>query len=98
MVTHVNNFLHSVFSEVSLNLGDKQITASNQEYAYKGYFKTSISSAQLHGKSYLSGEMYYKDKLPSKVDGSSADVNDGLSKCFTRGKKSIKLIWWGAYD
>ena len=48
-VTPVNNFLHSLFSEVSLILGDKQITASDQEYAYKAYFKTIIEVAQLHG-------------------------------------------------
>ena len=63
-VMPVNNILHSLFSEVSLSLGDKNITASDQEYAYKAFLKATISSAQLHGKSFLSAEMYYKDKMP----------------------------------
>lgn len=79
-VSPVNNFFHSLFSEVSLHLGDKIITASDQEYAYKAYFMTILSQKKISGKSYLSAEMFYKDRQFNELDPAKTDANDGITK------------------
>jgi hypothetical protein len=89
-VTPVNNTLHSLFNEVQVYLGDKLISSSGQDYAYKAYITTALFSSGLADKSYLALEMYYKDKIAANGDRDpeKAKEYDGLKKRYERSRLS----------
>ena len=60
-VAGVNNFLHSMFNNVSLLLNDVPVTQSNVNYAYRSYLTKVLSYGAEAGKSYLQSEGFFKD-------------------------------------
>ncbi len=90
-VSPINNTFHSIFSAVSIQLGDKPITSNDQEYPYKAYLKTLASSDMLNHKSFLTVEMFYKDKSLSERNPDNAEKTDGLYLRHERCKKSAKM-------
>jgi hypothetical protein len=57
----VNNFLHSLFSQVDVQLEGTTITSSNATYAYRAYIETLLSFNKSSKSTQLSTAMYYKD-------------------------------------
>ena len=45
LVTHVNNILHPIFSNVELYINNQQIYNSNEFYAYKSYISNNVNGA-----------------------------------------------------
>ena len=46
----VNNFLHSMFQQVTIHLNDTQITSPSSYYAYKSYIETVLSYGREYKK------------------------------------------------
>jgi hypothetical protein len=58
----VNNFLHSLFSQVDVSLNGTLITSSMNTYAYRVYIETLLSYGVDAKTSQLTSALFYKDK------------------------------------
>ena len=57
----VNNFMHSLWSQIDLSIGDAQTSLSLQTYPYKAYIETILGSTQHSRRTYLAGAIYNED-------------------------------------
>src|SRR5208282_6679697 len=79
----VNNFLHSLFSQVDVSLNRTLITSSTNTYPYRAYIEDLLSYDQSAKSSQLTACLFYKDEA-GKMDKTSphavnyADRNTGL--------------------
>jgi hypothetical protein len=58
----VNNFLHSLFSQVDVSLNGTLITSSMNTYAYRAYIETLLSYGADAKTSQLTSALFYKDE------------------------------------
>ncbi len=73
----VNLFLHSIFKQVDLVLGDTLVSHSEDTYSYRAYLETLLSYGVDAKKSQLTAALWYKDT--STHMGAHAD-NTGYQK------------------
>ena len=57
----INNFMHSIFSDVSLTVGDKQIEGGNFMYPQRAYFHNLLSYSSTTKKGLLRASGWTKD-------------------------------------
>src|SRR6267154_1969000 len=57
----VNNFMHSIWSQIDLAIGDAQTSISLQTYPYRAYIETILGSTARGRKTYLEASMYNDD-------------------------------------
>ena len=57
----VNNFLHSLFSQVNINISNQNVEISNDSYALRSYLENLISFNKLEKHSCLVGDIFEKD-------------------------------------
>jgi hypothetical protein len=98
----VNNFLHSLFSQVDISLNGTLITNSTNTYPYRAYIETLLSYGPPAKKSHLTASLYFKDdaahpsspmdKPNPKAEG--ADRNNGLRKraAYTSESNEVDMI------
>lgn len=89
----VNNFLHSLFSQVDVSLNGTLITSSTNTYAYRSYIETLLSYGADAKSSQLTSALFYKDEA-GKMDRSdplAADRNSGLATRRTFGAESREI-------
>ena len=67
-VSTVNNFLHSLWSQIDLSIGDSQTTTSLQTYPYRAYFETILYSTPQSRKSHLASCLFFEDEMTTKKD------------------------------
>jgi hypothetical protein len=67
-ISTVNNFLHSIFKQIDLSIGDRTVTESYQTYGYKCDIETRLAKSREVKKSYLTGSLWYADD-PENPDG-----------------------------
>jgi hypothetical protein len=94
----VNNFLHSLFSQVDVTLNGTMITNSTNTYPYRAYIETLLSYGPPAKKSHLTASLFFKDEA-GKMDVSDpkaavADGNKGLAKraSFTSESAEVDMI------
>lgn len=95
----VNNFLHSLFSQVDISLNGTLITSSTNTYAYRAYIETLLSYGSDAKSSQLTSALFYKDEA-GKMDKSNplaenaVDKNSGLTKrqAFSATSREIDMI------
>ena len=61
VVGPVNNFLHSMFSQVKIRLNDKDVENSNSYYHYKAYFENLLSYGSEAKRTFLANEGWLDD-------------------------------------
>jgi hypothetical protein len=81
----VNNFLHSLFSQVDVSLNGTLITSSTNTYAYRAYIETLLSYGSDAKSSQLTSALFYKDEAgkmdkPNPLAANAVDKNSGLAK------------------
>ena len=59
----INNFLHSMFSQVDFTIQNKLITSTTTHYPYKAMIQKILSYGTDAKKSHLTSQLYFKDKL-----------------------------------
>jgi hypothetical protein len=84
----VNNFMHSVFSDVKLIIGERQLEGGIHLYPYRAYFNNLFSFDSACKKSFLNAQGFAKD-TSGKMD--SYDENEGFRKRLNKSRNS-KLI------
>lgn len=57
----VNLFLHALFSDIQVNLGDRIITPATGMYPYRAYIETLLNYGPAAKQSLLTSSLYYKD-------------------------------------
>ena len=94
----VNNFLHSMFSQIDVSLNGTLITSSTNTYPYRAYIENLLSYGVDAKESQLTAALFYKDRA-GKMDApnphsAAADVNTGLKKRaeFTNGNRVVDMI------
>ena len=67
LVTHVNNILHSIFSNVEVYINNQQIYNSNGLYAHKSYISNNFKGAISEYKGVLHCARYDYEELPEEI-------------------------------
>lgn len=76
LVGPVNNFLHSIFSQVDVSLNQKLVSPTSNNYAYRAYIETLLNYSEEAKKSHL-GTVLWCDDTAGSMDNTS-DGNEGL--------------------
>ena len=76
-VVPVNNWLHSVFSQVDVYLNDTLVTPSSNTYPFRPYVETLLSYGAEAKKTQLTSQLWYKD-MTGHMEGTT--VNAGKKK------------------
>jgi hypothetical protein len=92
----VNNFLHSLFSQVDVSLNGVLITNSSNTYGCRAYIENLLSYGPPAKKSQLTACLYIKDEAGKmdKADLNADDKNDGLAKraTYTSLSREVDMI------
>ena len=67
LITHVNNILHSIFSNVEVYINNQQIYNSNGLYAHKSYTSKNFTRAISENKGVLHCEGYDYEEFPNEI-------------------------------
>ena len=67
LVTHVNNILHSIFSNVEVYINNQQIYNSNGLYAHKSYSSNNFKGAISEYKGVLHCKGYHYEEFPDEI-------------------------------
>ena len=87
----VNNWMHSLFSQVNISLNEKLISMPSNTYAYRAYIENLISYGKSAKQSQLTTELWYKDTAEHME--ARTDDNTGFAKrqTFTERSKIVDL-------
>ena len=69
LVTHVNNILHSIFSNVEVYINNQQIYNSNGLYTHNSYISNNFMGAISEYKGVLHCEGYDYEEFPDEIKG-----------------------------
>ena len=88
----VNNWLHSLFSQVDVSLNGRLITPSTNTYPFRAYLETLLTYGPAAKKSHLTGSLWYKDTADHMDD--VTDVNEGFSnrRKWINNSRSVTMI------
>ena len=67
LVTHVNNILHSIFSNVEVYINNQQTYNSNELYAHKSYISNNFKGAISEYKGVLHCKRYDYKEFPDEI-------------------------------
>lgn len=89
-ISPVNNWLHSLFSQVDVYLNQKCISPPSNNYAYRAYIENLLNYGDLAKKSHLTNSLWYADE-PGKFND---PANKGLlkRKTFIDNENGIELF------
>jgi hypothetical protein len=95
----VNNFLHSLFSQVDVSLNGTLITSSTNTYPYRAYIENLLSYGPAAKQSQLTAGLFYKDKAgkmdkPNPLVEDDGERNDGLARrtSFIARSREVDMI------
>ena len=95
----VNNFLHSLFSQIDISLNGTLITSSTGTYPYRAYIENLLSYGPAAKSSQLTSCLFYKDEAgkfdkPNPLAEAAADKNIALTKrtSFTAKSREVDMI------
>lgn len=93
VVAPVNNFFHSLFNKIDLQVQDKLIGDTNTTYPYKSYLETLLSYGQDAKQSQLSTELFYKES-DTNVIKQFANPQSGTKKRQEKivNSKSLEML------
>ena len=57
----VNNWVHSLFSQVDVSINGKMVSSSSNTYGYRAFIETLLSFGKACKKTFLTSSMWYKD-------------------------------------
>ena len=67
LVTHLNNILHSFFSNFEVYINNQQVYNSNGLYAHKSYISNNFKGATSEYKGVLHGKGYDYEEFPDEI-------------------------------
>lgn len=95
----VNNFMHSLFSQVDVSLNGTLITSSTNTYAYRAYLENLLTYGTDAKSSQLTSVLFYKDDAgkmdkPDPLAADAANKNTGLTtrQTFIANSNEVDMI------
>lgn len=88
----VNNWLHSLFSQVDVSLNERLVTSSTNTYAYRGYLETLLSYGPAAKESHLTASMWYKDTSGQMDDTGNNNSGFATRRRMTANSHTVTLI------
>ena len=88
----VNNWLHSIFSQIDVSLNERLVTPSTNTYAYRAYLETLLSYGPAAKESHLTAAMWYKDTCGRFDDTEGLNLGFQTRKKWMKSSKKITLI------
>ena len=88
----VNNWMHSLFSQVDVSLNGTLVTPSTHTYTYRAYIETLLSHGAEAKNSQLASVLWYKDTA-GQMDATDT-ANAGLQKRqeYTTGSRVVGMM------
>ncbi|CAK1593954.1 unnamed protein product [Parnassius mnemosyne] len=83
IVAPVNNWLHSLFSQLDVYLNQKLVSPPNNTYAYRAYMETLLNYAPAAKQSHLTCSLWYEDTA------GKMDSTDGKNIGFVKRQELI---------
>ena len=95
-VSPVNNFLHSLFSQVDVYFNQRPVSSASGGYPYRAFFETLLNYSSAAKDSHLTCGLWYSD-IPGKMDTPptpTTSPNKGFEKrkMFTEEGKVVEMI------
>ena len=92
VVAPTNNWLHTLFSQVTLSINGKAVTQSHNHYHYKAYLENVLSYGTDARRTFLQGEGFFKDS-PGHMNTVDNDDNKGFKnrRELCRGSREVEL-------
>ena len=84
----INNWVHSLFSQIDISLNGTLVTSSENTYPYKAYLETLLTYDAEAKQSQLTAGMFYKDTA-HKMD--QLEGNVGMKQRQTRAAQSHEI-------
>lgn len=91
-VAPINNWLHSLFSQLDVYLNQKLVSPPNNTYAYRSYIETLLNYGPAAKHSHLTCGLWYAD-TPGKMD--CVDENNAgfiQRQKYTKESKEVEMI------
>ena len=88
----VNNWIHSLFSQVDVTLNDRLVTPSTNTYAYRAYIENLLSYGPAAKESHLTSAMWYTDTSGYMNDTSTNNLGFNLRKSRTALSAKVTLV------
>ena len=79
-VAPVNNWLHSLFSQVDVYINDTLVTPSSNTYPFRAYVETLLSYGAEAKKTQLTSQLWYKDTAGHMDATLENGGNEGLAE------------------
>eukprot|EP00745_Piridium_sociabile_P016480 TRINITY_DN24483_c1_g2_i1.p1 TRINITY_DN24483_c1_g2~~TRINITY_DN24483_c1_g2_i1.p1 ORF type:complete len:437 (+),score=66.11 TRINITY_DN24483_c1_g2_i1:2267-3577(+) len=76
-VAPINNWLHSLFSQVDVSLNNVLISPSENTYPFRAYIETLLNYGSEAKQTYLTSSCFYPD-TPGRMNDTNGDNNTGL--------------------
>lgn len=91
VVAPVNNWLHSLFSQLDVYLNQKLVSPPNNTYGYRAYIETLLNYGPAAKQSHLTCGLWYED-TPGKMN--STDGNKGFAERqkFVEESKEVEML------
>ena len=88
-VSTVNNLLNSIFKQVDLSIGDRNITPQHQTYSYKTDFEYRLGKSKDAKESFLSSGFWFEewDKEPEEINAARSKLIKADASPFENGKE-----------
>lgn len=92
-VLPINNWLHTLFSQVDVSLNDTLVSASENTYAYRAYLETLLNTSKEAKEGPLTVQLYYQD---ARLHYEDTDGNDNpgamVRKSLAAESKEIDMM------
>ena len=90
-VAPVNNFLHSLFSQVDVSLNDKLLTSSAGSYSHRSYLETILNYSEDASKTHLTSALWYKDTAGKMNTLTEENVGFNTRKTIVKGSREFEM-------
>ena len=93
----VNNWLHSLFEEVTVSLGDTVVSQTSNAYPYRAYLENLLSMGADAKATQLTSSLFYKDTaghMDQRTSEQGTGTNLGLNArgVFTDGSRPVEMV------
>ena len=91
-VTPINNWLHSMFSQLDVFLNDRLVSSSNNLYPYRAYLETLLNHGADALYSHLTCSLYHRDK-PGEMEKIDASNPNAVYRAeYIKESKAVDMI------
>src|SRR5436190_6182323 len=92
IVGPVNNFMHSLFTQVDVYLNQRQISSPGNTYAYRSFIETLLNYGPAAKGSHLTSSLWYDDKAGSMDDTDNTNTGLVSRRDFTSSSTPVDMV------